>query len=89
MRNLKAKENKLFAYLFNFFKVSNDVELAEKLYTSGSNISRVRNDHKYLSAKLILVIYDKTDLSIEDIRKLAKEHDDKRKVSAGSRPNIK
>lgn len=89
MRNLKAKENKLFAYLFKFFKVKTDSELAQHLYTSGSNISRVRNDHKYLSAKLILVIYDKTNLSIENIRKLAKEHDDKRKAFASSASSTK
>jgi hypothetical protein len=89
MRNLKSQENKLFAYLFKFFKVKTDSQLAEQLYTSGANLSRVRNDHKYLSAKLILIIYDKTDLSIEEIRKMAKEHDNKRQVFAGSRVNTK
>lgn len=73
MRNLKAPDNKLFAYLFKLFNVKTDVELAEKLYSSSSTLSRIRNDHKYLTAKMILIIYDKTDLSIEQIRSMLAE----------------
>jgi hypothetical protein len=51
----------------------NDQELADYLLMSNSMISQVRNDHFYLSPRTILLIYDKTDLSIEDIRQLAKE----------------
>ena len=70
MRNLKVPDNELFAYLFKVFKVKTDVELAEKLYSSSSTLSRIRNDHKYLTPKMILIIYDKTDLSIEQIRSM-------------------
>ncbi len=83
MRNLKTPEKKLFAYLFEKFKVKTDTELAEHLYTSPPAISRMRNDHKYLTPKIILIIYDKTDLSIEEIRKMAAENVDDGKVLSG------
>jgi plasmid maintenance system antidote protein VapI len=85
MRNLKAPEKKLFAYLFKKFKVKTDAELAEKLYASGASISRMRNNHKYLTAKLILIIYDKTGLSIEKIRQMAVENVDEKTISSGRR----
>jgi len=87
MRNLKAPEKKLFAYLFKKFNIKNDAELAEFLYSSPAAVSRMRNDHKYLTAKMILTIYDKTGLSIEKIRQMAVENEDERKVSSGSRVN--
>ena len=68
-----TKEKKLFAYLMKKFNMSTDQELADFLYTSPSVISQVRNDRIGFSPKLILVTYDKTGLSIEEIRKLMKE----------------
>ena len=73
MRNLKAPDKKLFEYLFKRFKVTTDVELARELYTSSATLSRIRNNHKYLNARMILIIYDKTDLTIEQIRKMVVE----------------
>jgi plasmid maintenance system antidote protein VapI len=87
MRNLKVPERKLFAYLFKKFKVKSDVELAEILYSSPAALSRIRNDHKNLTAKMILIIYDKTGLSIEKIRQMAAEDEDQGQVSSGRRVN--
>ena len=67
------KEKKLFKLLMEKNKFVNDQELAEYLLISTSIISQIRNDHFYLSPTNILRIYDKTGMSIEDIRKLAKE----------------
>lgn len=67
------KEKKLFKLLMEKNKFVNDQELANYLLMSSSMISQVRNDHFYLSPRTILLIYDKTDLTIEEIRQLARE----------------
>jgi hypothetical protein len=67
------KEKKLFKFLMEKNKFVNDQELAEYLLISTSIISQIRNDHFYLSPTNILRIYDKTGMSIEDIRKFARE----------------
>ena len=67
------KEKKLFKLLMEKNKFTNDQELADYLYISTSIISQIRNDHFYLSPTNILRIYDKTGMSIEDIRKFARE----------------
>jgi hypothetical protein len=67
------KEKKLFAYIMKRYKLKSDTQLAEMLFSSESQISQVRNDKIYLSPRLTLTIYDRTDLSIEDIRRMAKE----------------
>lgn len=69
-RHLK-KENHLFNYLMKINKFTRDAELARWLFTSTSIISLIRNDKISLSPRLILRIYDTTDLTIEDIRKMA------------------
>lgn len=67
------KEKKLFAYLMQEYGIKNDKSLSNFLYTSQSVISQVRNDSRPFSHRLILITYDKTNLSIEDIRRMAKE----------------
>lgn len=67
------KEKKLFKLLMEKNKFVNDQELADYLYMSTSIISQIRNDHFYLSPTNILRIYDKTGMSIEEIRQLARE----------------
>jgi iron-sulfur cluster repair protein YtfE (RIC family) len=67
------KEKNLFAYILKRYKLKTDTQLAEMLFSSTSQISQVRNDRIYLSPRLTLTIYDRTDLSIEDIRRMARE----------------
>jgi hypothetical protein len=50
-----------------------DAQLADFLYCSAPVISRVRNDQMGLTPRMILIIYDKTTLTIEEIRKMGKE----------------
>lgn len=68
-----SKEKNLFAYILKRYKLKTDTQLAEMLFSSTSQISQVRNDRIYLSPRLTLTIYDRTDLSIEDIRRMARE----------------
>jgi hypothetical protein len=72
MRNLK-REIALFEYLMKRYKLKNDKELSTLLCSSPSVISRIRNGELRITAKMILFIYDKTKLSIEDIRRMVEE----------------
>jgi len=67
------KEKELFAYIMKRYRLKSDTQLAELLFSSESQISQIRNDRIYLSPRLTLTIYDRTDLSIEDIRRMARE----------------
>ena len=67
------KEKRLFWYLMLKFNLPNDLALAEFLGTAPSQISQIRNDKLGLSPRLLLVIYDKTNLSVEDIREMVNE----------------
>jgi hypothetical protein len=68
------RELKLFNYLMTTYNLRTDDDLAEFMFCSKTVVSMTRCDHCGLSARLILVIYDKTPLSIEEIRALAKEY---------------
>lgn len=67
------KEKHLFQYIMRTQGFTHDKQLANFLFTSTSVISQVRNDRIPLSARLILRIYDKLGLSIEEIRVMADE----------------
>lgn len=67
-------EIRLFKYLMDTFRLRTDEDLAEFLCCSKSVISMTRCSHRGLSARLILFIYDNTDLSIQEIRAMAKEY---------------
>lgn len=73
-RRTVEKETKLFQYLMDNYQLRTDADLAKFLFCSKTIISMTRTDHRSLSPRLILRIYDRTDLSIEDIRSLAKEY---------------
>ena len=68
------RELKLFRYLMDTYNLRTDDDLADFLCCSKTIISMTRCDHRGLSARLLLVIYDKTPLSIEEIREMAKEY---------------
>ena len=54
------------------FKVDSDTVLADKLEISIGSVSRIRGGTQFVSAQMILKIYDKTSLSVNDIRELVK-----------------
>jgi len=66
-------ELRLFKYLMDTYNLRTDDDLAEFLCCSKTVVSMTRCDHRGLSPRLTLVIYDKTPLTIEEIRALAKE----------------
>ena len=68
------RELKLFDYLMTTYKLRTDDDLAEFMLCSKTIVSMTRCDHRGLSPRLTLVIYDKTPLTIEEIRAMAKEY---------------
>ena len=68
------RELKLFNYLMITYNLRTDDDLADFMMCSKTVISMTRCDHRGLSPRLTLVVYDKTPLSIEEIRALAKEY---------------
>ncbi len=68
------KETKLFQYLMDKYTLRTDTDLARFLCCSKTIISMTRNDHRALSPRLTLTIYDKTELSIEEIRDMSREY---------------
>ncbi len=73
-RRTVEKETKLFKYLMDKYTLRTDADLATFLCCSKTIISMTRNDHRALSPRLTLTIYDKAQLTIEDIRAWAKEY---------------
>ena len=71
-KNVKC-EKRLFWFLMLKHDLHNDQALAEFIGTVPSQLSAIRNDKIGLSPRLILSIYDKTNLTIEDIRAMANE----------------
>ncbi len=65
-------DNLLLGYIKWRYNLKNDLQVGDFLVTSASEISRLRRGVKGLSHRLLIVIYDKTDLSIEQIRELYK-----------------
>lgn len=72
-RRVVGAEKRLFWFLMLKFNLTTDQELAEFLGTAPSQISQIRTGKIGLSPRLLLVIYDKTNLSVEDIREMANE----------------
>ena len=58
--------------IMEIFKVDSDTVLADKLEISIGSVSRIRGGTQFVSAQMILKIYDKTSLSVNDIRELVK-----------------
>jgi hypothetical protein len=67
------KENRLFDFIRKEYRLHNDVALAKFLNSSSPVISRVRHGDCGIPPYLILNIYDKTELSIDEIREMVRE----------------
>jgi plasmid maintenance system antidote protein VapI len=65
--------NELFKYLKKVYKLRSDQALGRWLAASAPTISRICNGKRSLTPKMILYIYDNTDLKIEEIRALFKQ----------------
>jgi transcriptional regulator with XRE-family HTH domain len=71
-RDLSTAETKLFVYLKKKFGLENSQALADFLGVSPTTLSKIRHGAKPYTAEFILIVYDKTGMSIEEIRKMTK-----------------
>ncbi len=67
-----SKKVPLFDYIMKHHDCKSDSGIANFLEMHSSNMSRIRTGEKRPGAKLILAAYDKTGLSIEEIREMLK-----------------
>jgi plasmid maintenance system antidote protein VapI len=83
MRTVPIPEHKLLDHLIKRYELKNSRALADLLGMTQGGISKLRYKTNQVSPDFILRVYDKTDLSIEQIRELIKEDDgrDTRKES--------
>lgn len=63
----------LLDFIIKTYGLKNNKELADALDVTEGLISKIRARVRPPTAEFILKIYDKTDLSIEEIRKLIEE----------------
>ncbi len=75
MRNVPIPEHALLDYLIKAFKLRNNAELAKALGVTEGAISKIRHGINKVNAEFILRVYDKTDMSIEEIRALIGDQD--------------
>lgn len=75
MRNIPIPEHRLLDHLIKRYELKNSRALADLLGMTQGGISKLRYKTNNISADFILRVYDKTDLSIEQIRELLKEDD--------------
>jgi transcriptional regulator with XRE-family HTH domain len=75
MRNTVIPKHALLDYLIEAFKLKNNRALAQHLGVTQSAISKIRYGMNKPSAEFILLIYDKTDMTIEEIRTLIKKQE--------------
>ena len=68
MRNIPIPKNALLDHLIDHLNLKNNRALAQHFGITQSALSKIRYGTNKPSADFILLIYDKTDLSIEEIR---------------------
>lgn len=75
MRNVPIPKHALLDYLISAFKLKNNAELAKALGVTEGAISKIRHGVYKVNADFILRVYDKTDMSIEEIRTMIGDQD--------------
>ena len=75
MRVVPIPEHRLLDHLIKRYELKNNRALAQLLGMTQGGISKLRYKTNKVSAEFILRVYDKTDLTIEEIRELIKEDD--------------
>lgn len=63
----------LFDYLMDRLNMEFDKDLANYFGIAGSTLSKVRRGTANVSAEMILIIHEKLDMPVADIRKLIDE----------------
>ena len=75
MRTVPVPSHPLLDFIIKTYGLKNNKELADALDVTEGLISKIRARVRPPTAEFILKIYDKTDLSIEEIRELIKDDD--------------
>ena len=75
MRVVPIPEHRLLDHLIKRYELKNSRALADLLGMTQGGISKLRYKTNKVSVEFILRVYDKTDLTIEEIRELIKEDD--------------
>ncbi len=75
MRNVPVPKNALLDHMIEHLGLKNNRALAQYLGITQSALSKIRYGTNKPSAEFILLVYDKTDMSIEEIRELIAEQD--------------
>ena len=70
MRTVPIPPHRLLDYLIETYKLKNSRQLAKHLGITQGSLSRFRHGTRKVDGNFILLVYDKTDLSIEEIRAL-------------------
>jgi len=76
MRNIPIPKHALLDYLLEAYKIKNNRALAQHLGVTEAAISKIRARSNGVSADFILTVYDKTDMTIEEIRELIEKQED-------------
>ena len=73
MRTVPVPEHKLLDYLITRYQLKNNRALAAFLGMTQAGLSKIRHRVNKVCPEFILRVYDRTGMSIEEIRELIKE----------------
>ena len=76
------KTHRLLDFLKKEYLLKSDRALCDALDISPPVISRIRSGKTILSADIIIVIHEKTGMSIADIKQLIKENDNEKAATS-------
>lgn len=76
MRTVPIPKHALLDYLIDVYKLKNNRALAQQLGVTQAAISKIRYGVNKVTGDFILTVYDKTDMSIEEIRALIKKQEE-------------
>jgi transcriptional regulator with XRE-family HTH domain len=77
-QTMQRQPHALLDALMLIYGIQTDNSLADKLAISTGSVSRIRNGTQNISAALILAIYERSGMSIDNIKDLIKEDHERR-----------
>ena len=77
-QTMQRHPHALLDTLMLIYGIQTDNSLADKLAISTGSVSRIRKGTQNISAALILAIYERSGLSIDNIKDLIKEDNERR-----------
>jgi len=89
MRNIPIPEHTLLDFLITTYQLKNNRALARHLEVTESTLSKIRYGMNKVSGDFVLNVYDKTDLSLEEIRNLVKKQNGLDASAKGAKINVR